>query len=543
MADSTLSKIKHFLSGKTATVIILLLAIAGRIIQLIFLFNIRADRSHQMLATHSFVTGHGISKAFTLPSNLSETIYVPLVNWPPGYSLLLSPFYILFNHNYIVAGLILDILSAIALIYISRKILKALNIPVYQVNLFTLLSGFTLYSFFIKTSSDSIAIAFYLGALYITLQLLKTKSLTWLQKSISLSIFLIASASMKFLYMPLIVIVPVFLILQGLANSNLILRKAGIVSLFIIGAGLASLIFYQKSISGAPAYIAQTEKGIFTENLRSAYPVFPAFFLSPETTGMLLRQPYESRDFIYSSFQYMYVLFLLTIIPFGFWTIYKLGFRNKSEATNFFYILFFLFLATIILLSVLSLKYAKEFGIWTYIQEARYYGLITILLQASVLVAYQHYKVKKNKLIRYIFYFFLALFLPEMFRGMLFAVNRIANSKKEIYTWQHDYKLQQFADEIIKRKQHDSPVGQVILAGSSPYMNNRICLYSHIPLLNEVGRINNLTSLNTKKSVLLLVALREDARKDFLPFLSLPEKEEAGQFEGYYFYTVYVKPH
>ena len=69
-----------------------------------------------MLATQNLVYGHGISTAHVFSSDLSQIIYEPLIKWPPGYSLLLAPFYILFNHNYIAAGLALDILAAIALI-------------------------------------------------------------------------------------------------------------------------------------------------------------------------------------------------------------------------------------------------------------------------------------------------------------------------------------------------------------------------------------------------------------------------------------------
>ena len=130
-----------------------------------------------------------------------------------------------------------------------------------------------------------------------------------------------------------------------------------------------------------------------------------------------------------------------------------------------------------------------------------------------------------------------------MFRGVLFAVNRITNFKKEEYGWQTDHRYQQFAHAIIEREQQKNPIKHIAFAGSSPYMNNRICLYSHIPLLKEVDKINNLSSLNTKTSVLLLVALREDALKDFAAFLSLKGKHDEGQFGGYYFYTVYVAPH
>jgi hypothetical protein len=537
------NKIKHLLSGKTAAAVVLLLVITGRIIQLIFLFNIRADRSHQMLATHSFVTGHGISKAFALPANLSQTVYEPLFFWPPGYSLLLSPFYALFNHNYIAAGLTLDILCAIALILICRKILSIFSISGYQVNLFTLLTGLTLYSFFLKSSSDAIAITFFLCALYFSLTLLKTTDNSWLQKTLWIGISLVFSASMKFLYMPIILIVPVFLAIKGLADKNIMIKKAGIVSLLIVAIGLTSLFVYQKSISGNPGYIAQTEKGFFSENLLSTYPLIPASFINPETIGETIHQPSHEGTIIFSLYQYLHIFLLLIVVPFGLWMLYKNGFKKNPVITFFFYLLLILALAVTLILSVLSLKFAKEFDIWTYVQEARYYGLITVMIQLSVFISYQYYRLKNNRVIKYLFLFFLLLFLPEMFRGLVFAANRIKNFKKEEYSWQTDLRYQQFAQAIIKQEQKKKLVTDIVLAGSSPYMNNRFCLYSHIPLLKEVDRVNNLSSLNTKTSVLLLVALREDALKDFVPFLSIKEKEDQGQFGGYYFYTLYVEPH
>lgn len=541
--DSLLDKIKYFLSGKAATITILLLAIGGRIIQLVFLFNIRADRSHQMLATHSFVTGHGISKAYSLPANLSETIYEPLVNWPPGYSLILSPFYLLFNHNYIVAGLILDIFCGVALILITRSILKTLSTPVYQVNLFTLLSSFILYSFYIKSSSDAIAITFFLTALYFSLALLKTPNHRWLQKTTGISFCLAICASMKFLYMPVIFIIPIFLIIKGFSESNKIIRKAGSVSLLIITISLISLIAYQKIISGSATHIAQTKYGFFTENLLSVYPAIPASFINPETIGQALRQPSGEGSSIYLIYQWINFLLFIILIPFGLWITYKKGLKNKPVTSSFFYLVFSLASAITLLLSVLSIIFAKEFGIWTYVQEARYYGLMTILLQLSVFVIFQYYYRINNKLIKYLAYFSLLLLLPEMFRGMIFDFKRIVNFKKEEYSWQTDYKFQQFAEAIIKKEQQKKLSGHMALAGSSPYMNNRISLYSHIPVLKEIDKINNLSSLNTKTSVLLLVVLREDALKSFAPFLSLKEKEDAGQFAGFYFYTVYVEPH
>jgi hypothetical protein len=541
--DSILNKIKFSLSEKAVTIFIILLSIGGRIIQIIYLFNIRADRSHQMLATHSLVTGHGISTAFSHPDDLSTTIFEPLINWPPGYSIILSPLYTLFNQNYITAGIILDIIFALTLILITRAILKLLDVPVYMVNINTLLTGLMLYSFYTKPSSDAIAITFFLSAIYFSLLLLKKERESWLQQTICISICLLFCAALKFLYMPIVLILPLFIILSGIINNKKILQKAGVLSLLVISIGLLSLVIYQKNTSGSVAYIAQYNKGVFTENLHLTYPTIPAAFISPETAGLLLGQPYDENSAIYHSFQLINYLFILPLLIYGVIKIAKKGIRNILADSFFLYIAILLFISISAILSILSIKYAKEFGIWTYVQEARYYGLITILIQLSVFVFYKHFNFNEKKYIKYCSYFLFLLLLPELFRGFLFVTNRCINLNKEEYSWQIDYKYQKFAAAIIEKEQKKIPIRYVVLAGSSLYMNNRICLYSHIPLLKETDRINNLSNLNTRRPVLLLVALRKDALKKFSSFLSMKEKINEGEFLGYYFYTVYVNPH
>ena len=130
-----------------------------------------------------------------------------------------------------------------------------------------------------------------------------------------------------------------------------------------------------------------------------------------------------------------------------------------------------------------------------------------------------------------------------MLRGISFATKRISNFNKEKTSWQVELSLQQYADTIIKREQNVNEIYTTVLAGSSSYINNRICLFSHIPMIKDVIKINKFSSLNTKKPVLLLVVLRDDALKDFQPFLSLNEKKYAGKFAGFHFYTAYVTPH
>ncbi|HEU4904381.1 MAG TPA: hypothetical protein VFT06_16355, partial [Flavisolibacter sp.] len=95
-----LSLADKLLSSPAASLLVVLTAIAGRCIQLVFFYNIRVDASYQLMATDNFLHGHGISTGQVLANNLAETIYTPLTQWPPGYSLLLAPFYALFQHRY-----------------------------------------------------------------------------------------------------------------------------------------------------------------------------------------------------------------------------------------------------------------------------------------------------------------------------------------------------------------------------------------------------------------------------------------------------------
>ncbi|HEX7844801.1 MAG TPA: hypothetical protein VF476_03310, partial [Chitinophagaceae bacterium] len=154
-----LHTLKKLLSTRYASLLIILFAIAGRIIQLIYFFNIRLDASHQVIATKNLVNGHGISMTKAYASDISATVYEPLINWPPGYSLLQAPFYALFGGDYVAAGLVLGILAAVILLLVSRSILKLLDLPLYLINISTLIAGFFIYYFYFIARSDAIAIS------------------------------------------------------------------------------------------------------------------------------------------------------------------------------------------------------------------------------------------------------------------------------------------------------------------------------------------------------------------------------------------------
>jgi hypothetical protein len=76
------------------------MAIASRIAMQIYFLNIGGDKAYQLVATKNFMSGNGFTINQVFASDLSAEQFLPLVGWPPGYPLLLSPFFGIFKGDY-----------------------------------------------------------------------------------------------------------------------------------------------------------------------------------------------------------------------------------------------------------------------------------------------------------------------------------------------------------------------------------------------------------------------------------------------------------
>jgi len=540
-----LKKLAHrcfeFLSTRIATLIAICAVIISRCIQLLFFSYLGGDRAHQALAAQNFLFGHGISISKVLPGDLSTIIYEPLIKWPPGYSYLLAPFYAIFQHNHIAAGFTLDILFAILLIFACRGILKLLDLPTAIINLFTLLTGFIIYSFYKQPYADAIGITAFVSAVWMTLSIIKVPVL-WKSRMSLIILFLIVCSFSKYLYMPVVFVIPAYLIVTGWKNKQLQLKKAGWIMLIILSLFTMGLLLYQQSVSGAAIYITEPTRGIFPENLLSAYPSLPAAFINPETIGMFLNRSALPGSFVYIVFQLVHILLVALLIVIGFRKIFSKGLKQLSLRETYFHISLFTLLAVTGVLSLLSLRVAKELDIWTYIQEARYYGLIIIMTQLSIFAYYKTAVTTSiNKLKRW-FFLLPLLLLPEMFRGIIFTTNRILHIKTEEYTWQTEYKLQDYADGLIKQLIKNNTTENIVLTGSADYINNRIALNSNLPMLDNSGLINNQPLLQTKSKVVLFVVLNEKLLDNYKLFTHNGLSKYLGQYKEFYFYSSTILP-
>ena len=521
--------------------LILAAVIISRILQLLFLFNTRNDMSYQIMAAQSFYTGHGVSLPRITADDLSLVHYDLLVQWPPGFSLLFVPFYALCGQNYLFAALLLNILSALVLLFVCRGILKLVSVPLPVINLFTIFSGFSLSYFYLKPCTDSTAIMFLLMAVYFALSLLASEK-RWLMKTTGIALALWCCAYIKYLYLPVVFVVPGLLLAKGFTSNDRQLRKAGAIILFFLIFATFVYLFQQSTSSGSVGYIKEPGRGWYPENLLAAHPFLPASFLKPETVEWFAG--HKAYTVAMPLFQVMHLFLLLLFLWFGHRALLRNLEKKLLPTTGFYSIAFVLSVVITLLLVFLSLRVAKEFvdagQFWTYVEEPRYYGAIHVFVQLAVFGLYRF--TLSSKKLRLLFYGLLLLMVPELVRGMVFSGNRLVHLGREEYGWQTERKFQRLTAELLAAEQARVKGAPPVLIGTSDWMTVRASLYNQIPFVEDVSILNRLSTARTTKPVLLFVLIRDDHFEAFAPFIQAEGTRFLGSDGRFRFYARLFMP-
>ncbi|MBI5371111.1 MAG: hypothetical protein HZA79_03680 [Sphingobacteriales bacterium] len=540
-----LNTARRFLSGKRTTVLILSLAVAVKLIIQISFFTIDGDKSSQLLAAKNLAEGHGLTIGTAVDSNLATVQYIPLTGWPPGYSVVLAPLILLFNHDYKTAALVFDLLAVLPFLFYLWMLLDYLSLQTWLRNLFLLFAGFFFYPFGPSTCTDLVALSCLLAAFYYCLRRMQEEKTTFLQLLLP-AFFLFLSGFFKYQYIPVALSFPLLLLIAGKLNQNKNWIRTGLLIFLPLLLLLASLLLFQQYYTGAPAFLNTRETGFFPANLQRMYPVVPASFLDIEI-ALTVFSKYSGTAYLTNGKILLiagYLLFFILLFLVARW-LYRKKFRLTNPADYFVFLGTGISLVITLLLFYLSARNSSIlspfYQPWTYIQEFRYFLFPVIIIQLSAFF-FLFNRFEKLSLTWKRVAWVCAAMIFIQFAHKTYMITRLLVSREPFYHSVYFKKDVRSVTDVFTSVQQQNP-GYEIVVVSPDYnfanyagLENRKALYiSHTD--------NKAQPYRSAEPVKLLLVMDKNVSEFYSERFGYPAGRPFYTLGNLYFYLLDVEPH
>lgn len=519
-----MNRILSFLNTKTASVIIIIFAVAVRIINVLYASFAGRDKMLLVLQSKSLLDGNGLSIPQYFTSNLETPVYDFTPFWPPGYPVLLAPLLKIFNYDVYWSTTTFDIIVSIAFIFLVRKIALHLNFPIAAANILTLVAGCFEYPFIYESlPTDTISLVFFLTGLLLILQIAASGNFLW-GKLFLAAVFLFFPCVFRYSYPPLSAAVPLGIIILGLINKNRLLVKKGVLIFIITSALIAGFTIFLNATTGSAGYILKTERGIFPENLIHWHPFVTASFINlPFLTSQANKIAGLSLNQTLTILEIINAIIVLLLIALFLYLLFKKKFFNSSDKFKIYLFIGFIVSSAICLsLAYLSFTYQIQSLFqhsWNYIGESRYYAFVHVFLQTAFFGWVFLYPAWKKSLFQKAFIFgFAALLFIEVSHNIYFNTKVAINFRE--YKSAH-YKELDFAyfnsliDSVIKK----NPDADIVVASDNDHFNPYTAAFLDKKGIFDGANLNR-TLPKVKKRTILLVVLYDYELPAYNSFLS-----------------------
>ncbi len=528
--------ISSFLNDKRVTVGCLTLAILCKLALMFYFFQFQGDKMHQAVAAKSFINGGGISLAMVSGDNLSVVKHKPLTAWPPGYSLLLAPIYII-TKDLKLSTLVVDVIVAIGFFLIFFFLLKKLRLANPLIILLLLFNSvFLSQDIFYSSPTDLLSISFILLAIYYVL-LLNEKKSPALYEGFFLGVFCFLPALFKYLYLPIASVIPLIFLSYGWSRKNKNQIITGTIALVITWMQYLLILFYLKSSHGYTGNnpTAGIELNLNFEQLQHIHPfIFSSIinldFLAQQIS-LLTGYRYEA---IVSVFQFLNYPLLFGLLIFLITMIWRQGFKIQSTQDLFIATSLIISFSIIFFLCFLSVIQTFNFN-WTYVQEERYYKFIAICLPVIFLYfLYVKQKTKPSLVRRVIQYGLVILLSLETMHGFYFIGKNVLPSQKLQLM---NFKINEpFLKEFIN--EYKAKGMNVVITSPNIYYNAYAVYYEAQALYNS-GDINK--PLFAETQTMLLAILDEDQLINYKTFLEKKGVRKETKLKMTYFFSLQLE--
>lgn len=533
--------IKKLLSHPVSSVLCFLISLLASIaIHRIFL-QIAADKFALVLLTRNFLHGHGFTIESVNLSDLSQKIYLPFHGWPPGYNLLLAPFLATMEDNYMLAGFLADIFLTVIFFIYLRKLLLQIGFPVWLTNLFLLFKAFFIHSYTISANpTDFAGTTFLLAAIFHILKFTSATAPPWKQLAATI-FFFCAAALTRYQYMPVVVMLGLFLAIQGRIYKNKQWIKAGFITAGVTLVTFTALLAYQKMTAGQFAFMTPANKGFYPANLLELYPFITKAFINLNFYATQLSLKFNTSYSLWVDIAIiptlLFLIYLLTLA--WVWFTKKTTIQKASVSFRLFGGMAALLVMGVLV--ILALTQSTEnipplFG-WTYIEEARYFAFPALFVQ---IIAWQWlFAEKASSLIKKILRWLLivtavfemlhgAYYIAKKYSGPMTPIQKIPWKVPEMTF------LRKYMEEQQKNDRH------LIVTGFSKKFSFTAGLHGGAGMYTPAAL--NTTMPRSAEPATLLVVLRKEQLPFMQSFLKQPGVRPLQKIGYYYFYELYVEP-
>ena len=538
-----MKSIYGFLSSKKATWIFTIIAIACRIVNILYVSFINRDKIFLALQSKNFLSGNGFSIPQYFTADINNPVYNFTPNWPPGYPILLAPFLRIFNYDVYWATTSLDLISGVAFIFLVRKIAFELKFPLAAVNILTLVAGCFNYAFIIQSlPTDSSAFVIFLFGLYLLLRSVQNGNFG-IAMLLLIALLLFLPCTFRYAYPPLSIAAFASVIFAGWYLKKNTLIKRGLVGLAFLSVLLICFFVLLKTMTGTAGHIVETGRGFFPEQLLTWAPIVPGAFLDPVfTTSQLIRLTGIS---VREALMLLEVINAIMIVGFLVVLIYlffrKKFFKSLDPFRWFVLIGSFISVATWVSLGYLSVTYRPQPGWGNYLGEPRYFMFVTLYLQFVFIGwIFLFPSWKKNILQRIIVFVFSLMLVTEIMHNLYFSTKLGLNFDK--------YKTAGFEDpdyvyfgKMCKEVIQENPDAEILVISDGDEFFKLMTAYlGHKAIYDGFNFIKSMPPI--KKKTVLLIALYDQEIADYRAFFSEQGARFINKVNGVSFYRIDILP-
>ncbi len=541
-----MKNIYNFLSSKKAAWLFTIIAIAVRVVNILYASFTSRDKIFLALQSKSFLNGKGLSVPQYFTTDIMNPVYDLTPKWPPGYPILLAPFLKIFDYDVAAATVTIDLLGGIALILITRSVANHLRFPPAAVNIITLIAGCFEYAFISEALPTDIAsFAFFLGGLLVLLKALQKETLQ-INKIIIASLLLFLPCTFRYAYPSLSIAAPLAVILIGWYLQNKLFIKKGVLSLSIVSLLLILLFIILRTTTGQAGYIVDTGKGFYPENILHCAPIIPGSFINTffttsqliNKTGMTLLQSHQLLEIING------VMIVGLLVLFFYLFIHRKFFKQIDSFKLFLLTGFFISAATLVSLGYLAVTYKPQSGYnygWNYFNEPRYFMFISFYLQVGFIGWVFLYQSWKKSMLQKIIVTLLSLLLfIEVTHNIYFNIKVVLDPAKYKVAPYEESDYTYFTQTISSLSRENTNADLLIVSGSDDFFPLMAAYSGHKGIYD--GQNIDKVLPQIKKKTIIIFTLYDNELPAYQEFLKKQDAVVLNQINGVNFYSVTIEP-